>query len=31
MMVLNYLEIDQDYENEIKKQEKQALQQARYR
>ena len=30
-MVLNYLEIDQDYESELKKAEKKAAQQGRYR
>jgi len=31
MTVLNYLEIDQDYENEVAKAEKKQIQQNRYR
>lgn len=31
MTVLNYLEIDQDYNNEVRRAEKKALQQARHR
>jgi hypothetical protein len=31
MTVLNYLEIDQDYDNEIAKMEKKAMQMNRYR